>query len=540
MPPRRLQAPSRNGGVLAAPPLHAVGPLLASNRQRLAQAPLELLGQPFGALRTQARQAAVATAQQYFTDAGEPVPPPGNSTSLLLAGHQPELFHPGVWVKNFALAGLARAHGLIPINLVVDNDTVKSVAVRMPSRHRPTGEAHEVVSLASVPFDRWQAEVPYEERPVHDEALFADFAERAGATLSTWDLQPLLPQFWSEARRQAERTPLLGERLAAARRTLERRWGCHNLELPVSRLCATEPFACFAVHLLLNLPQFHTIYNDCVHEYRRTHGIRSKNHPVPDLAQEASWREAPFWAWRAGSVKRARLFVRPNRDRLDLRADQEPWPTLPLGPDGDPRPLLAAWRSLESQGFKVRSRALTTTLFARLFLSDLFIHGIGGAKYDELTDEITRRFYRFEPPEYLVLSATLWLPLPAFAVDPDHCRRLARELRDIHYNPQRHVGPASLADPDLLRLISAKQKWIEQQPTEAHGRRQRFQVLRELSAELRYYLAEDEHQIDDERQDCERQLQANAVLQRRDFAFCLYPEAQLRPLCRQFLSTSIE
>ena len=31
-------------------------------------------------------------------------------------------------------------------------------------------------------------------------------------------------------------------------------------------------------------------------------------------------------------------------------------------------------------------------------LSDLFIHGIGGAKYDELTDEIIRRFFGIEPP----------------------------------------------------------------------------------------------------------------------------------------------
>jgi hypothetical protein len=539
MPPRRLQAPSRNGGVLAEPSLHAVAPLLTSNRQRLAQASVELLGQPFSVVRARAKQAAVAAAQQYLSEAGEPIPLLENPTSLLMAGHQPELFHPGVWVKNFALTGLARAHGLTPINLVIDNDTVKNVAVRMPLRHRPTGEAHEVVSLTSVPFDRWQAEVPYEERPVQDETLFADFAERAEAILSEWDLQSLLPEFWTEARRQAERTPLLGERLAAARRVVERRWGCHNLELPVSRLCATEPFACFALHLLQNLPQFHAIYNDCVHEYRRTHGIRSKNHPVPDLAQEASWREAPFWAWRAGSLKRARLFVRADRDRLDLRAGQEPWPALPFGPDGDPRPALQAWRRLESEGFKIRSRALTNTLFARLFLSDLFIHGIGGAKYDELTDEITRRFYRFEPPEYLVLSATLWLPLPAFAVDADRCHGLAHKLRDIHYNPQRHFGPALRSDPEAARLILTKQEWIAREPTDAHSRRERFQLLRELAAELRRYLFEEERRIDDERQECERQLQANAVLQRRDFAFCLYPEAELRPFCQQFLSISI-
>ncbi len=51
-------------------------------------------------------------------------------------------------------------------------------------------------------------------------------------------------------------------------------------------------------------------------------------------------------------------------------------------------------------------------MFARLVLSDVFIHGIGGAKYDQLTDAIVRRFFGVEPPGYLVATATLKLPLP--------------------------------------------------------------------------------------------------------------------------------
>ena len=62
--------------------------------------------------------------------------------------------------------------------------------------------------------------------------------------------------------------------------------------------------------------------------------------------------------------------------------------------------------------WKVRTRALTTTLFARLFLGDLFIHGIGGAKYDELGDEVARGFLGAPPPPFLTLSLTLWLGLP--------------------------------------------------------------------------------------------------------------------------------
>ena len=34
---------------------------------------------------------------------------------------------------------------------------------------------------------------------------------------------------------------------------------------------------------------------------------------------------------------------------------------------------------------------------------------------------------------------------------------------------------------------------------------------------------------------CQEQIEFNAVLQRRDYAFCLFPEEKLRQLCQQFL-----
>src|SRR5262249_56991840 len=108
---------------------------------------------------------------------------------------------------------------------------------------------------------------------------------------------------------------------------------------------------------------------------------------------------------------------------IELRSGSERWPGLPRAEDSQAKNMVNAFCELGRAGFKVRSRALTNTLFARLFLADLFIHGIGGAKYDELTDEIIRRFYGFAPPAYMVLSATLRLPFPIFPATPEHCRR---------------------------------------------------------------------------------------------------------------------
>src|SRR5205823_1622255 len=117
------------------------------------------------------------------------------------------------------------------------------------------------------------------------------------------------------------------------------------------------------------------------------------------------------------------------------------------------------------------------------------IHGIGGGKYDELTDEIIRRFYGIEPPGYLVLSATLLLPLPAFPTSRQERNRLARELRDLHHNPQRHLDSGLRTHPEVVELVEARQAWLTQQPSNHAERRQRFQTLRTLTERLRPYVA---------------------------------------------------
>ena len=62
-------------------------------------------------------------------------------------------------------------------------------------------------------------------------------------------------------------------------------------------------------------------------------------------------------------------------------------------------------------------------------MAESFLHGIGGGKYDELTDELLRRFYGVEPPRFLVLSATLLLPLRRFSATEEERRSVERELR---------------------------------------------------------------------------------------------------------------
>jgi hypothetical protein len=451
-----------------------------------------------------------------------------------MAGHQPELFHPGVWAKNFALSGLAGHYDASPLNLVVDNDTAKSPVLPMPGPVDARDE-NEPVSPLELPFDLRTPDVAYEERPVQDEALFRGLPERAAPVLQTWGFPTFLPTFWEEALRQAERTALLGERFAGARRTFERSWGCHNLEVPLSQLCRTEAFAWYSAHLICNFERFHAVHNEMLHEHRRINGVRSRSHPVPDLASDGEWLEAPFWIWRHENPTRSRLMARRHGDKIELRSALEPGLELPTLSGSDGRGTAARWRDFEGRGVKLRSRALTTTLFARLILADLFIHGIGGAKYDELNDQIIRGFYDLEPPRYLVLSGTLLLPFHLPEVRDDDARRLAHAIRDARWNPQRHLADGAASDARAKKLAAEKQTLIDLHPDDAPARRARFHRLKSLTEELGAFTRGQEKSLERELSKYERRLKRKALLARRDYPFCLYPQAQLRRFCTQFL-----
>lgn len=481
MPPhRRFKAPTGDGDVLADPGFDRVPELVGRNRTLLDRADVAIGGLPLRELRSLARREVLEEAQKYVQS--PPIAMAGLSPDapLLLAGHQPELSHPGVWVKHFALNGLARRLGGVPLNLVVDNDTLKATSFRIPVFDRDPAGVHS----QTVPFDRFDGEEPYEDRRVHDVELFRTFADRAAPLWRSWGVEPLLPRVWADVLAAPE--PTVGGKFAAVRRKWERAWGCRNLELPVSRLVTTSAFARFVRQLLGDWPRFREAYNRAVRTYRADHGIRNASHPVPDLGEN----EAPFWG--------------------------------PRGPDGR-RGRVSAGQAPDPSG--LRPRALTLTLFARVVLGDFFIHGIGGGKYDEVTDAIIRDYFGLVPPAYQVLSATLHLPLPAFPASDAQVKQLQRLERDLYWNPHRHL-------PDAGREHAALEA-VE--PVESAARKDRFQEFRRIGNDLRPRVAERLAEVR-KQLDCARQeSRANAVLRRRDYSWVLFPEDVLRPFLQRFL-----
>jgi hypothetical protein len=520
---RRWRAPREDRAVLVDPPFDSAGDLLTANQRRRAEWDYDVQGRSLTELAGAARRELIEAARRY-TAAYRDVPASTPLDRIVLAGHQPQLFHPGVWLKMFALAGLGRARQATAVNLMIDSDTVKSAGVAVP------GGTVEQPTARRIAYDADATEAPFEERRIVDFELLSSFGRRAAEEIARLVPEPIVRDLWPRVVERARETNNLGAALAQGRHRLEGEWGLATLELPQGRVCDLHAFRWFAVHLMAEAPRLRQAYNRAVGDYRRSHRLRSVKHPVPDLTVEGDWTEAPFWIWQIGDPRRRRLFVHRSGDDLVL-TDRGPLTIrLPLPAGASAARAVDALAAAAAQGVRLRTRALATTLWARLGLSDLFVHGIGGAKYDRATDDLAREFFGFSSPQYLVVTGTLRLPIDRPPATIEDLRKIERQIRELEFQPDRHLD-LDEASPEtainVKKIVAERRKWIETVPARGDGR-ERCQAIRAANTALQPWVASRRRTLVADRAALVERLRAEAILGSREHPFCLYPEKTLR------------
>ena len=524
---QQYRAPRGNLKSLVEPRFEEVPDLLQSNIDCLKSH-----GEPFVSLRKAAREQLIDGAVRYTSayrnvDWVEDWARTHQNAPIIMAGHQPAIFHPGVWFKNFALSHLAENTGGLAINLVVDNDVASSSGIRVPTLDRSTG----LGSYQLVSYDDAGGGVPYEQTTIQNRQKFDRFDEEVAQVIRPLVSDPCVKPLWHHAQEAIARCGVAGCALAQARHGLEGQMGLRTLELPLGVICRTPAFAEFVLSILDEMPRFQSCYNEAAGRYRRAHHIRSTAHPVPDLADDGQWFEAPLWIYGDDSPQRRAAWVRRVDDQLVIsdRAGRE----LSI----DARfPKLAAEQmaSHASPNFKLRPRALLTTMYSRLVLSDLFLHGIGGGKYDQLGDLIIKQFFGIEPPQFMVISATI--QLPGFETDAGRdwhatkIARLKRAIRDTIYQGERFAAQIPLSELD----VEQKRQLIGEMPPRGHRRewhRELEAVNRRLEAQTEPIRSELRSQL----YGAEQAAATDAWLSSREHPFCLFPLEYLQSAYRELL-----
>lgn len=532
------RAPSRDGEALILPSIGSAADLVLENRKRQSTWRISICGQEMQHWREAARRDLIRDAIRYTSvyRSIDRVADISASSTIVMAGHQPTLFHPGVWFKNFAIDAVAKrlshvaglssaAERAVAINLVIDNDVASSSSIRVPVLDPTTGK----LGRGTVVYDSAAGGVPFEQNRIRDLATFEQFASHVRSSIAPLVQRPLIDRLWPHAVRAAGRCENVSCALAQARHALEGEIGLQTLELPLSVVCRGEPFAAFALSILGDAARFQSIYNAAATEYRRANHIRSTAHPVPNLGVDGDWVEVPFWIYSDQSPQRRGAWSRVVGTTLEIsdRAEHSISISLPITSE-TPNELASKCGAR----FKLRPRALATTMYARLFLSDLFIHGIGGAKYDELGDEITRRYFNIEPPELMVVSATTLLPIGQVPPAPDDrsfptadasqfpltVNETRAEIRRTLFAPETFAGRFDLP----LQLCQAKQDLIANPPS-APDKKQWHDRMTAINTELSNELAGYRQFLQDRLPEVRQAEAIGSLLRSREHSFCLFP-----------------
>ena len=530
---RKLRAPRESGTGLFEPAWDEIGQLVNQNLDDRSDRCYDVQGKCLSRLALEAREEMLAAARQWtasYHDIGDW--PTGRLDRVFLAGHQPQMFHPGVWLKNFTLSQLAEQHDAVAVNLVVDSDTIRSHTLRVP------GETVEMPVVAEIPYDTNGPAVPFEERRIHDPQLFAGFSDRVQKRIGPLVAEPLMGEYWQHVQNRARDCDRLGLCLAQGRHVLEGKWGARTLELPQSAVCDCDAYRWFLCHLLNESARFRRVHNQVVGEYRRAHRIRSVAHPVADLAEEDGWQEAPFWIWTVDHPRRRGLFTQRIGDSLHVTDRHDLAFTLPMSRDGDASRAVECLQAHHRKGIRIRSRALITTMWARLALGDLFIHGIGGAKYDQVTDALIAGFFRVKPPGFLTVSGTLHLPVPHGDGSSNEVRILRERLRRIKFQPERFVDELDLLGEGQMagirHLETQKWDWIDKKVTPENCR-ERFLSIRRLNEGLQTWVEPIRDNTIRALGRAEQATRATSILTWREYAFCLFPGEALQSFFARLL-----
>lgn len=533
--------PKKNKEIFINPPYKKIPNLIDLNKERFLSYDFEINGVPFSEFRKHARSETIKRAGEYsdkmlsicsklnirdkrglFTNNYSP----GNT--IIQTGHAPILAHPGVLIKNSLADCLAKKVSGIGVNMAVDNDVCHDNCINIPNVNgsAPTMEKFEFVSMLK---DSAFEEIGYS-NSMQLTALRKDILQ----VIHNHEMKNTFNEFIDIAIKLSEETQSLSDLLTYARHAYLQKFDINNLEIPVSLMCRTGSFWNFFLHITGDIKNFAKIYNARLEEYRKLKKIRSKANPLPNLEEKRNITELPFWIWRENGPRK-KLFASLENDRqAGLIFENEVIAVLDFRRNGNSSENIRRLKGLENKGMKIRPKAVTNTMYSRMFFSDLFIHGVGGAKYDLITDEIIRDFFGVEPPEYATISATLHLPYIPYDVCSEDAENIKHTIANMNRHPEKYISKEIMKIPEIQFAINEKKDLITKETHNQTEKRQAFNRLKQINDMMKEKIKPLIMEKEKEAEEIEKKLRYNSIVKNREYPFCIYPESMVRELYKSY------
>ena len=516
--------------------------LINLNKERFQSYDFNINGIPFSQFREQVRSDTLKKAGEYsekflslcsnlniagtenFSCIKDSYSP---EKDIIQTGHSPAITHPGVLIKHSLVNSIAKKVNGIGINMVVDNDAGNDNCLNIPDINDLDS------SVEKMEYHPGLRNLAFEEIRYADSTQLPAFKENVLKSLHNPDMLKTLEDFMNVVIKLSGETLQFSDLFTFARHAFATRFGIRNLEVPVSLISETDPFLNFFLHITANVKCFVDIYNSKLREYRKLKKISSKANPLPDLMEKGFVIEMPFWIWEEGKQRKSLYASVSNGSRISILCENKMIEHFDFGEmnrSTNNLKNLERLKALISKGIKIRPKAIANTMYSRMFFSDLFIHGIGGAKYDLITDEIIREFFGVEPPEYATISATLYLPYKPFDVSDEDINKMKHAVKDMGYNPDRYASRGIMEDAGMISLINEKKDLISRGASDSKEKHLTFDRIKQLNSLMKDKISPLIKKSENEIADLEKKLSYNSIVTNRNYPFCLYPEAMLREL----------
>jgi hypothetical protein len=448
------------------------------------------------------RKEIVETAAAYMKGIG--LEPAGGTIDaglpVIVSGHQPYQFHAGVLYKYRLLSTIPRSGG-VALWITMDTDRCQGFPAKIPF-FDGSPRAQKVLILPEE-IDSFYADVKTDPKRV---LAFRDRVVSGIGNEPGGFFEYGLGFLDDAVGKGTDRLPeLMRDFMSVLRRDYAKGWGGSVYEIPLSTICETDDYFSFLFGMLRRAESFRDSFNSILRDYRTEHKLRSSANPFPDLAGRGEYAETLFWIVRDG--KREPLFA--GREGGDLTLDN-------LGQTAIAGPEDLKELAIESNA-RIWPRAVALSILQRIFLGDLFIHGVGGAKYDRITDSLIRAEFDFEPPIHAVATCTLGIEgVEDPSVKLEEAKQREREMK---FHPERFIG----INPEIAGVIEKKNSLVEEIKVDGADKKSIGKEISSINSLLMGKLEPERERLLGEINRLSLEAEKYDILSDREFPFFLFP-----------------
>jgi hypothetical protein len=512
---RQLAVPDQADCLFALPPCYIWNNLLDHNRRTLVQV---------GGRGISRRELSTA-AIRYTRQIGLRTEELAECKHIIVTGHQPLWRHCGVLAKDIIADRFANETGGIALHLVLDHDIVETSMVL------PELDSAGFMRFQAIPLECSRQNMPLELRPApcgRELDSFINSVTKLKKSLCSEIWRSSLHRFYEyldSCRNIADLVTLLQ---AVVYQSL----GLELIYLPVSLLSDSASFKTFVCSIVCDAVNFADAYNQGILSRIHTQNLNAAQTLRPlEIDRRNNDAELPFWLMFKTGI-RVPLQVECKNNNIILLANSAILGAFDLSNADDNKQQL--FEILNAYNCVIRPKAVTLDLFARLYLADWFVHGVGGGKYASITDNIIRKYFNLANLHFGVATATLTLPTESNTNWLNLTEsQFELQLRKLKFNPEIFIEYSNRNIASVKSLIDVKKQLID---TAGNPRASTFeknrawQNLAKINAELLEYVGHGFKNMLLDGDIRNKYIASGKVMRSREFFFGLFPEKSIKNL----------